>query len=103
LNRDAFRKLKVHTAACPKYVLNRIVKQGLGRALNFIKKTLMSPFRMQCDLLAWEQRGVIPARTVAQKDLSSNPSLNTLDTTGKVSEIMLPNAISILRSHGLLT
>ena len=58
---------------------------------------------MQCDLLAWEQRGVIPARTVAQKDLSSNPSLNTLDTTGKVSEIMLPNAISILRSHGLLT
>ena len=57
---------------------------------------------MRCVLLAWEQRGVFPARTVVQKDLSSYRSLNILDTTGKLSEVMLAKTISDLRSHGQL-
>ena len=76
--------------------------QRLERALNFLKKILRSVFRMRCDLLAWEQRGVIPARTAAQKDLSSYRFLNILDTTCKVSEVMLARNIRYLRSHGLL-
>ena len=57
---------------------------------------------MWCVLLAWEQPGVFPARTVVQKDLSSYRSLNILDPTGEVSEIMLAKTIRNLRSHGQL-
>ena len=57
---------------------------------------------MWCVLLAWEQPGVFPARTIVQMDLSSYRSLNILHTTGEVSEIMLAKTISDFRSHGQL-
>ena len=57
---------------------------------------------MPCVLLAWEHPGVIPARTVLRKDLSSYRSLNILYTICIEPEIMLGRTIRDLRSIGLL-
>jgi hypothetical protein len=97
------QKSKYTYSGGPKIFLNRNVKHCLERALNFLKKILRALFRMRCVLLAWEHPGVIPARTVLRKDLSSYRSLNILETICIESEIMLGRTISDLRSHGLLS
>ena len=96
------QNIKIPKAADPQYVLNRIVKHRLERALNSLTKLLMAVFRMLYVPLAWEQPRLIPAGTGAQKDLSSYRFPFLLDTTGKVSAFMLARIVSDLRSHGPL-
>jgi hypothetical protein len=93
------QNIKIPKAAGPQYVLNRIVKYHLERALNSLKKLLMAVFRMPYVPRAWEQPRLILAGTGAQKDLLFCRFLFLLDTAGKVSAFMLVGIVSDLRSH----